>query len=267
MMFGVFIRSVEERTERLCWESCASVIPQENIKLIQNRFPAYEAYKTMFEQAKNIGYDWFLGLDADVILKPDWFQKVKSLRKQLEDGDWFVFSCAVKDMFFGKIDRGNHFYNGRHVDKALDILLHKTRNMLKPESEIRHYTQYKYCHFDNIFIGYHGFDQFYRDIFYRFWLRAKRDPNLVEKYSFLSNNGEYNEDCTDLIVARKGWRLGKESWLARKIRRRMVGILGSRTTSNAIIRNKLYTKYLSDLEEKLKLDISLDNFLENVHLK
>ena len=69
MKFGIFIRSVGERTEKLCIEACKQSLDSSKIHLIKNYYPAHKAYAKMFRMADELGYDWYLGLDADVILK------------------------------------------------------------------------------------------------------------------------------------------------------------------------------------------------------
>ena len=57
--FGVIIRSISERTENICYESCEKAIPKENIHLVKNIYPSFRAHIKTFEIAINHKYDWF----------------------------------------------------------------------------------------------------------------------------------------------------------------------------------------------------------------
>lgn len=209
-MIGVFIRSVGERTERLCIEACRSCLPAEQVHLLRDFTPSYRVYEEMFRRAATAQYDWFLGLDADVVLRSDWLGLAKQYYAQVSKGDWLVFSLAVQDPFLGVIDRGNHFYNGRHALAALEVLTTKTRSSLKPESSICHFLPYPDPHFMESIIGYHGYEQFYRDIYKRFWLQAQRKPTLEKQFPFLYTKDEMH-DTREREIARLGWQTGRSS--------------------------------------------------------
>ncbi len=269
-MFGVFIRSVEERTEKLCLESCQSCIPREHIHIIRNEFPAYKAFMKMFEQAEAKGYDWFLGLDADIVLVPGWYETVLEKKAEMEKEDWFVFTISVRDKFLGKIDRGNHFYNGKYVGDALEALQTKTKDTLKPESKIRHHMGAKNRYFDDISIGYHGYEQFFSDIFYRFWLQSKRLSKLERKHPFLRKKPQkMRGQDMDFFAAQKGWRTGKDgSAMQRWLRSRFPSFMKNGTVSDArsdaSLRETLFSEHLKDMQEKAPLTLSWESFLESV---
>jgi len=265
-MFGIFIRSVGERTEKLCWESCRIHISPENIIIIRDVFPAHKAYSEMFEQAKLLNYDWFLGVDADVVLVKDWYELALQKRMEMEQKKWFVFSGVVRDKFLGWIDRGNHFYNGEHVDKALDVLHQKTKYMLKPESAICQYVGLEDPHYKDITIGYHGYEQYCRDIYYRFWMQAKRKREMENDYPFLKEDFNAGNIDHDFIIAKKGWSAGRESrflfWLRSKLHVFMRGV-----RSDASLRDRLFSKQIKNIREKSELETSLEEFFRNRRLE
>jgi len=223
MEFGVFIRSISERTEKLCIEACKQSMDFSRIHLIRNCYPAYKAYGKMFRMADKLGYDWYLGLDADVVLKKDWCKIAMDKIEEIKDRDYFNFSFAIQDKFLGIIDRGNHFYNGEYAKKALWILENKTKHTLKSESYISRYVsknmpEKKTVHFQNIVIGYHGYEQYYKDIFYRFWLRRKRGDNVSKYKNLFKDNSKIKND-KDFLVAKLGYEHEPESifkWLLRR---------------------------------------------------
>ena len=261
-MFGVFVRSVGERTEGLCYESCRAGIPAADITVIRNVFPAHRAFERMFQQARDRRYDWFLGLDADIVLKPDWFDIAQKKKEQMQGADWYVFTFCVEDKFLGAIDRGNHFYNGRYAGDSLRVLRTRTRHMLKPESKIRHYVAAPNAHFNDILIGYHGYEQFLGDIFYRFWLQAQRDPSLEKKHPFLKAARTASPgDDPDVAVARQGWQAGKQQTppIARMMAK--LGLRKAKVQSDASLRSRLVRRHLPHMREKTPLSQSLERFV------
>ncbi len=198
MKFCVFIRSIEERTEGLSYQSVRKHIPEEDIFIIRNQFPSYKAYSSMFRIAIQKKLDWFLGLDADVILAPNWFETFK---KRTDEGkDYFRIHFLTKDLITNQfLVRGNNFYNGQMAEKSY-YYLRKNINIgrfwffykwkgfhsgyfLKPETSIR--THFKTGDvLDQTFqesIGWHGYEQYYYEIYRQYLTRRFRDPAFATK--------------------------------------------------------------------------------------
>lgn len=235
MNFGIFIRSIGERTERLCAESCYQCLPPENVHLLRNYYPSYNVYRAMFREALERGYDRYMGLDADVILMPGWLETVNGRIRQIEDRtDVFKFTCKLHDRFLPHpVDRGNHVYDARFTELALKALEKNIRLSrlgplarlvgvnpgfyLKPETAIR--TRFRDEHeiqnlmFDDI-VGWHAFEQSYEHIFHSFTIRANRNPDYETKYTFLSADAAdrlRQDGDMDRLVANLGWQYGKEN--------------------------------------------------------
>ena len=100
MNFGVFVRSIGERTERLCLEACYQCLPRENVHLLKDYYPSYNVYRAMFSGAKRHRYDWYMGLDADVILEPNWIQRVEEKIELLSaKSEVYKFTFKLHDRF------------------------------------------------------------------------------------------------------------------------------------------------------------------------
>jgi hypothetical protein len=203
-------------------------------------------------------------VDADVVLVPNWYEVAVQKKKEMDRDGWFVFTASVNDKFFGRMDSGNHFYNGRHVDRALLILRTLTKHMLRPESKIRHYAGERHAFFSDVLIGYHGYEQFFSDIFYRFWLHAKRSRKLEKKHPFLTGYAheahESEIEDKDYLVAHKGWEAGREGMVLNWLRSKLP-ILFNRMRSDASLRDTLFSRYLSEVHEKAPLSCSLQSFM------
>ena len=161
MNIGCIIRSVGERTERLCIESVERCLPSSRIHILKNVYPFHNAVKQMFNIAKKHKYDWYLGLDADVILIEHWLKRaiytVENLQNQHYKIEFPLFDRFLKQTMYGV-----HFYNNLFTEEA-NTILNETKDNTKPEGNIRHKIS---CpqYLDRCgHIGYHGYNQYYRD--------------------------------------------------------------------------------------------------------
>lgn len=235
MKFGVIIRSIGERTEKLCFESVEQYVNQSNIHIVKNRYPSYNAFIEMFRLAKINQYDWYLGLDADVILARNWFDKFNVLLTKINTDKLFRIQFYLKDNISEQaIVRGNNFYHGKYTDYALkymkyfallskigflaSILRINKGYIYKPESSLRGILKTNHnfeCYIDKSTIGFHGFEQYYYEIFRQYFVRRKRNPEYSNKkhFNFLSfkkqNELLANNDL-EKYVANIGWNISKK---------------------------------------------------------
>jgi hypothetical protein len=210
----------------------------------------------MFQSALEQKYDWFLGLDADIVLQPDWLEKARLKRLEAQESPWFVFSLAVADKFVGHIDRGNHFYNGECSEEALRVLDRYTKHHSKPESSICQYIDRDDLHFGDTVIGYHGYEQFYQDIFFRFRQRAKRGTALIGESSFLTTGDSCFSD-QDFFVAQRGLHSDRHGILTRFKK----WFPGKKCFFDSSDRAQMLAAHLPDIPEKQPLTISYEEFL------
>lgn len=276
MKFGVIIRSIGERTEKLCYESVKQYIPDENINLLRNYYPSYKAFLKMFKIAKKEKYDWFLGLDADVILKENWFDLFKSKIENNQCDNIFRVHFYVKDGITGNnLVRGNNFYNGKYLKLSKKYLKENiiigrfwfyyknkgfnTGYFTKPESAIRTHFREKLNIPDKTFeetVGYHSYEQYYSEIFRQYITRRKREPEYINKSGngFLSlenQGGLLKENKLEQYVANIAWN-DFEKFKIKHIDGR--------------IRNKII-RYLIDkynILENQSVDFNLADFYEKV---
>ena len=203
MNIGCIIRSVGERTEGLCIESARRHLSESNIQVIRDVKPFSLALEKMFEIAKEKEYDWYFGLDADVVLVEDWLLKAKDTISSLKK-DHYRIDFPVKDRFVTDVVyAGIHLYNHKFTEEAREIL-NQTRGENKPEGNIRHKISCPEHTEREIYLGYHGYLQYHRDIFSRFALRYKRDKRYVKKYEI------FKEMDTEKGVAKRGWEYAME---------------------------------------------------------
>jgi len=231
MKFGVFIRSIGERTESLCIDSCRQHVDSKNIHILRNYFPSYNVYREMFNRAEKSDYDWFLAVDADVVLSPNWYDMVMEIIKSVDSKTTFKFEFRVYDPIYDDlIYRGNHVYNNSFTTLAINALkknilisrlprfvknCFKKGYYLKPETSLRGVLKVKHG-LSNFscpdVIGVHGAEQFFEEIFRTFLVRSKRNPEWVKKYDFLNENRRkqlLDENRCNRYVANLGWNSNK----------------------------------------------------------
>jgi hypothetical protein len=256
--FGVVIRSVGERTEGLCFDACKQAVDEKDIVIIRGVFPASKAYQQMFTTALSRKWRWFLGVDADVVMTSDWLEIAKRRREDFSSREWLVFGLGMEDKWLGRVDRGNHFYNGRHVQEALRTLQTKTAGRLKPESDICRVLKYYNPFFKDEMAGYHGYEQYYRDIFYTFWLRAKRNP-------LAARNMARKMDTTDLddAVAKKGLEAGRPDIL-RLLWYKLLSPRNGFVSVRPEERGGMMAQYFPLLREKEPLTLNRSDFYDSV---
>ncbi len=225
MKFGIYIRSIGERTEGLCIEACKKLIPKEDVHILRDYHPSYNVYKEMFVRAQKSNYDWFMGLDADVVLYPDALDMILDKISQVDAQKTFKFTFHTYDpVYRSKIDRGNHIYNNEHTQLA-SVELEKNIRIsrmprilkffydkgyyLKPETSIRGRILKDYglqnFSYPEI-IGVHGAEQYLWETFRSFAIRARRNPEWERKHGFLADP---QRDDLDKLAAFLGWNHGK----------------------------------------------------------
>lgn len=230
MKFGIYIRSIGERTEQLCIDSCKQYIDSEDIHILRNYFPSYNVYREMFNRAEKSDYDWFLAVDADVVLSPNWHDMVIEKIEGVDPKNTFKFTFRVYDpIYCNLIDRGNHVYNNTFTPLAIgalkkNILISRLPRIfkrffnsgyyLKPETSLRGVLKEKHglsnFNYPEV-IGIHGTEQYYCEIFRTFLIRSKRNPEWINKYEFLQKNKQkqlFLQNEFELYVANLGWHHG-----------------------------------------------------------
>lgn len=237
MHFGIYIRSIGERTEQLCIDSCGQYIDLKDIHVLRNYFPSYNIYREMFNRAVKSEYDWFLGIDADVVLYENWFKIVHKDIEHCINKKVFKFTYLVDDYIFREpIDRGNHIYNNAFSKYALkelkkNIFISKLPRFLKKHYEIGRYLKpetslrgrllktknllnFNYTEV----IGVHGAEQYLSEVFRRFAVRANRNSEYANKYNFLHQSNQeslHQQGDIDRYVANLGWNYGMKHHFGR----------------------------------------------------
>jgi hypothetical protein len=203
----VIIRSVGERTEKLCRELIlAQGIPTENLFLIKEA-PFSAALRKSFEIGIANGLPWTLCNDADVLLRPGSIEKMLSIAES-HDQAILEFQGLVIDKFFGGPRAGGpHLYRTNLIIKAMEYF-EVTRDKIRPETVLLNTMKskgYPWLSLPEVF-GLHDSFQYYKDIYRKCFVFAHKHQALRDL--FLSIWSMQVSQDRDFQVAFMGFSAG-----------------------------------------------------------
>lgn len=209
MKLGAIVRSCGERTEALCIASLKKELYKGDIKVIRNIYPFKETLQHCYVTAIEENFDWYLCVDADMVMVRGWREMVLDCmytlkgRKDL-DKIWEL-NFKLKDIVDPNPIGDLRVINNKYSEELL-YSYKQVKDSVKPEAaicaNIIKRLKVKRVIFKNI-IAYHGFDQYKRDVFNRFYIRACRDISYVRK------RGLFKELLSDNDkLAKAGWEYG-----------------------------------------------------------
>lgn len=198
--FGVIITSNNERTEKACLEAFKN-FNSENVHLVKNFYPAIEAFKEVCKISLKKKYDYIFNVDADVILLDRWFEIIN--HSIINDDNFFLKTFTINDKYFDNIDKGNKLYNCKYFNELLNKIDLNYKLILKNPKPMGFTNRYidakhEYIELEKP-IGIHGYEQYYIDIYYRFYLLKIRYKNFNHK----KMNFKSIDDLKEKIIIKK----------------------------------------------------------------
>lgn len=167
---GVVVRSVGERTEALCLESIRLFVEP---FIVSNVRPVAKAILETFELACSDPKDWYLVVDADVVLMRNWYPTLLEVVEGQEDRQ--LLAPIVYDFITNRtVSKGLKLYRGTHIPMILDAYrLHYDTivNQLKPgdwlrrSGKIRVKSRHISCGEEPRIFGLHACAQYRKHIF------------------------------------------------------------------------------------------------------
>jgi len=157
----IIFRSVGERTEKLALEA---IRRHKEPIILKNIIPASEMVKEMFNVMCKHPNKWFIAVDADLILKEDWLKAIKEIVKKNIKSECIV-PTTLDYIQNSTCHRGSRMYNTKFAKQLYNVVANKDFSkhvVLEREITIRGGCKHVLSH---TVIGYHGFEQFYRDIY------------------------------------------------------------------------------------------------------
>jgi len=200
------IRSVGERTERLCRALLASQVPEGNIHRVCAS-PFTEALRRTFQVAVEAGRPWTFVVDADVLVRPGALREL--LAQAVAAGDsLFEIEGRVLDKFLDSPrEAGNHLYRTAFMPAALDLIPGPFEE-LRPETSVKGAMRARgyECRVLETVVGLHDFEQSYRDIYRKCFVQGKKHAGrvrtLVPLWEYLA------ADDADFTVALRAFNDG-----------------------------------------------------------
>lgn len=216
MMDDVFVvlRSAKERSAPLA-EKAISL--QTGRYAVIEEHPFSNALKKMFSIGEEQPEKYLLAVDADVVLHPGSLEKIVEIAEEhlKKSPELFFLDFFVMDKFRGKCCSGCHLYVNRYSNDLLSHLVSDVDDT-RPENHLvldfakTHALVHEKSHF---VVGLHDFEQYYRDLYAKYFRRAQRRKHEAEMLIHILEERKtyYSKDDQDFTVALKGLHDGIHS--------------------------------------------------------
>jgi hypothetical protein len=206
----VVIRTVGEKTEKICYDIACDQVGEENVVIIHEK-PFWKAVKKTFEMGIASNKKWTLALDADVLLKENAVNEM-ILNAKKYGSKLFIYQGWVTDKIFGSNRSGGpHLYFTENLKFGIHIEVNDSKE-LRPESFIHREVKSKYGLkkiVDKKVFGVHDFWQSNFDYYRKCFLHGIKHTHLGGM--FFQNNIKYYKQDDDYRAMLKGWIRALES--------------------------------------------------------
>jgi hypothetical protein len=190
----VVIRSVGERTEKVCTEIAQSQLSSNNQLIMIKGLPFAEAHMESIHLALDSKANWALFLDADVLLKNDAIETMLKEAKKVTF-PFFQFNFRILDHEFDGESYGVHFYSTKYFDRAMSFRESATSSS-RPEYQVC----YEMANHEDIpsissetVVALHGYEQYYSDIYRTTFVRCVRNRRHLDYFIRRYTDGYFIE--------------------------------------------------------------------------
>lgn len=198
----VVIRSAGERSLPLAEKAVA--LQTDRFSVIEE-YPFSSALKKMFEIGAGQPEKYLLALDADVVLHPGALEKIVEIANQ--SPDIFFLDFFVMDKFRGKCCSGCHLYVNKYSSDLLECLDDEGDDTRPENHLVLDFAKSKHLvHEKSAFVvGLHDFEQYYRDLYAKYFRRALRRKHEAEMLIHILEERRkyYSKEDQDFAVALK----------------------------------------------------------------
>ena len=201
---SVIIRASGESTlHKLISILNKQLLPDDRLEVLNEEVSFEKKLRVGFEKALEFERDYTVFVDADILVRKNALQKVRSTIDKLSERD-YGFGFLLLDRFYEEPKfRGFHVYKTKILSKAINYIP-KEGSELRPESYVKRQLENDGLvwrnHLTRYIAGIHDFYQNPKDIFYKFLIRSKRSPDDTKK---LKNKFIKSKEF-DFIIALKG---------------------------------------------------------------
>jgi len=221
----VIIRSIGERTEGLCRRLLSLQVPEQSIFVI-HKTPFTEALRETYRMGLKSGCRWTVVIDADLLVRPRAIEQVLNVAERLDKSVFCWIGLMIDKFIENPKPRvgGVHLYATRLFAEALQMIP-APEQAIRPESFVLQQMKKKGFPYElgNSVMAYHDYEQYYRDIYRKCFVHARKNLELVQRS--LNDWKKHVEQDADFIVAMAGFLDGlkhsenvaidaKASWLS-----------------------------------------------------
>jgi len=178
------VRTTSERTLSLCCALLADQVPDKNTVVIQEA-PACNMVRRTHEIGLERNLPWTLAVDADVLLREHAVRTLVQAGEQTDDNVFLVYCRLVDKFVSGPRIVGVQLFRTSLCETALKHLPDDT--VLRPDSHVKEAMRlagYPYRVQDDV-LGLHDYEQYFRDIFRKGFLHAKKHKLMIPVFESL----------------------------------------------------------------------------------
>jgi hypothetical protein len=206
----VVIRSVGEKTEKICYDIACDQVGEENVFIIHEK-PFWKAVKKTFELGLASDKKWTLALDADVLLKQNAVNEMIWNAKKY-GSKLFIYQGYIFDYILGIYREGGpHLYQNIHLEKAQNII-DADPFIIRPETYVQKKMIAQFGAIkitDNKVFGLHDFYQYPFDYFRKSFLHGVKDKSFGG--AFFSNYCKNVFLDINFKIMMEGWAIASEN--------------------------------------------------------
>lgn len=171
----VVIRSVGERTEKLCRELILAQGVPEDAVFVVHEVPFSESMRAAFKIGIDQNRPWTFCVDADTLLRPGSIAYMLKVAERQRSNVCEVQGLVLDKFFGGFRPAGNHWYRTAFLDRVISYIPEEG-DAVRPETHALNQMQaagYPWRKVPYV-VGLHDFEQHYADIFRKCVVQAHK---------------------------------------------------------------------------------------------
>lgn len=199
----VIIRTVGERTSSWCRRLVQMELPGAPVYTVSER-PFSKTLRRSYEVGLRTGAAWTLCIDGDLLVAQGALTALLCTAHSPSNRHVFEIQGLVVDKLFGvRRPAGNHLYRTALLARAVDLIPAENTS-LRPESDTilaMARRGYPWIQLEQV-VGIHDYEQYYRDIYMKVYLQARKFRRFKDTVLERWNNALGDRDFE---VAQRAW--------------------------------------------------------------
>ena len=199
----VVIRSVEERTTKLCEKLILKQGLSEDCVHVVKEVPFSKAMRVSYEIGIKSAKKWTYFIDADVLLKENSLNQILTIGETMPI-EVFGLSGKLLDKLFGNTRSvGNHLFRTTYLNRMLDAIADYNEETIRPESFAKNVLKGQGLKWvkHSMRLGLHDFEQHYHDIARKSFVHGRKHTDqLSEIVTFWLKNSDYDKDYQAALI-------------------------------------------------------------------